>query len=228
MNEAMDWPRRQMALTALTTESFNLQTARMGTISEANGRSTLYLGTLSSAVIALAFIGQASDSFYVFALTLLPSVFLLGVFSYLRLVQTSVEDMVYAVASIRIREYFVNLDPGARSYFPPTDLEGLRTLERMGFLPTGRLQPFLTAASMIACINSIVGGIAVAVATSALNASAVVAALSGGLVALVFVTLSFVYQIRRFQRAAAGVPEMYKGQGAGVPWWSKGLEDENP
>jgi hypothetical protein len=46
-------------------------------------------------VIALAFVGQASqlgDAFYLFAL-LLPPVFLLGVFSYLRLVQTAIEDM---------------------------------------------------------------------------------------------------------------------------------------
>jgi hypothetical protein len=62
--DAMDQPTdplaRQLALSALTTEQFNRQTARMGTIAEANGRSTLYLGTLSSAVIAIAFVGQAS------------------------------------------------------------------------------------------------------------------------------------------------------------------------
>ncbi len=97
MDQPTDPVARQLALSALTAEHLNLQTARMGTIAEANGRSTLYLGTLSSAVIAIAFVGQASqfgDSFYLFALTLLPTVFLVGVFSYLRLVQTSIEDMV--------------------------------------------------------------------------------------------------------------------------------------
>jgi hypothetical protein len=69
---ATDPLTRQLALSALTTEQLNLQTARMGTIAEANGRSTLYLGTLSSAVIALAFVGQLGDTFYLFALTLLP------------------------------------------------------------------------------------------------------------------------------------------------------------
>jgi hypothetical protein len=163
MDEPTDPLRRQMALTALTTEHFNLQTARAATINEANGRSTLYLGTLSSAVIAIAFIGQASelgDAFYLFALTLLPSVFLLGVFTYLRLVQTSIEDIVYAMGNLRIREYFVRLDPAAAPFFPPTDPEGIRKLERMGFLPRSGLQAFLTAASMVACINAIVGGVA--------------------------------------------------------------------
>jgi hypothetical protein len=51
---------RQMALMALTSEHVNLQTAPMGTIAEANGRSALYRGTLSSAVIAIAFLGQAN------------------------------------------------------------------------------------------------------------------------------------------------------------------------
>ena len=53
MDEPTDPMARQMALTALTTEHFVLQSARMATISEANGRATLYLGTLSSATIAI-------------------------------------------------------------------------------------------------------------------------------------------------------------------------------
>jgi hypothetical protein len=124
MDNSADPLARQLAVTALTTEHFNLQSARMGTITEANGRATLYLGTLSSAVIAIAFVGQANqlgDAFYLFALTLLPPVFLLGVFSFLRLVQTSIEDMVYALGSFRIRQYFLGLDPAVAPYFPPTD-----------------------------------------------------------------------------------------------------------
>src|SRR4030095_4433453 len=129
---------------------FNLQSARMGTIAEANGRSTIYLGTLSSAVIAIAFVGQASEMFYLFVLTLLPPVFLLGVFTYLRLVQTSIEDMVYTVGSFRIRQYFRRLAPVAGPFFPPTDPQGVKKLERMGVVSRSPLQTLLTAASMVA------------------------------------------------------------------------------
>ena len=107
MDASSDPVTRQMALTALTTEHFNLQSARTGTISESNGRSTLFLGTLSSAVIAPAFAKEGSgldDRFYLFGLTLLLPVFLLGVFTYLRLVQTFIEDLLYTIASLRIRE----------------------------------------------------------------------------------------------------------------------------
>lgn len=51
---AMDDDARQQALlTALTTEHFVLQTARSTTVSEANGRSSLYLTSVSSALVAL-------------------------------------------------------------------------------------------------------------------------------------------------------------------------------
>jgi hypothetical protein len=225
--DAMDQPTdpltRQLALSALTTEQFNLQTARMGTIAEANGRSSLYLGTLSSAVIAIAFVGQANqlgDSFYLFALTLLPTVFLLGVFSFLRLVQTSIEDMVYALGSFRIRQYFLGLDPATVSFFPPTDPQGMTKLERMGVVATGPLQMLLTAASMVGCINAIVGGVGVALAVrSLLEASVAVAAVTGALVALGLAAVFFVYQVRCFRRAAAVAPQLYEGQSPDLPGW---------
>jgi hypothetical protein len=183
MDQPTDPLARQLALSALTTEQFNLQTARMGTIAEANGRTTLYLGTLSSAVIAIAFIGQANqlgDAFYLFALTLLPTVFLLGVFSYLRLVQTSIEDLVYAVGSLRIRQYFLGLDPAAVPFFPPTDPQGIAKLERIGVLTGGPTQLLLTAASMVAGINAIVGGVTVALAVRGLLQVSVPAGGGGG------------------------------------------------
>jgi hypothetical protein len=55
MDQPADPLARQLTLSALTTEQFNLQTARMGTIAEANGRSTLYLGTLSGGVASVWF-----------------------------------------------------------------------------------------------------------------------------------------------------------------------------
>lgn len=225
MDQPSDPLARQLALSALTTEQFNLQTARMGTITEANGRSTLYLGTLSSAVIAIAFVGQASqlgDAFSLFALTLLPPVFLLGVFSFLRLVQTAIEDMVYAVGVFRIRQYFVALDPAAGPFFPPTDRWGMTKLERMGVVSSGPLQLLLTAASMVACINAIVGGVTVALAVhSLLQAPVPLAAAAGGLAALGLAALFVGYQVRRFRRAAAVVPELYEGESPGMPGWTE-------
>jgi hypothetical protein len=232
MEEPTDPPTRQMALSALTTEQFNLQTARMGTIAEANGRSALYLGTLSSTVIAIAFIGQASqlgDAFYLFALTLLPPVFLLGLFTYLRLVQTSIEDLVYAVGSLRIRQFFLRLDPAAVPFFPPTGPQGIAKLERIGVVTSGPLQMLLTAASMVACINAIVGGVAVALAVrSLLDAPVPAAAVTGAVAALGFASLFFAYQVRRFRRAAAVVPELFEGESPDLPGWRERRTSHTP
>jgi hypothetical protein len=195
-----------------------------GTITEANGRATLYLGTLSSSVIAIAFVGQANqlgDAFYLLALTLLPPVFLLGVFSFLRLVQTSIEDLVYALGSFRIRQYFLGLDPAVAPYFPPTDPQGMTKLERIGVVAGGPLQLLLTAASMVACINAIVGGVAVALAVrSLLEAPVPAAAVTGAVVALGLATLFVIYQVRRFRRTAAVVPDLYEGASPGLPGWT--------
>jgi hypothetical protein len=112
--------RHQQLLLALTTEHFTLQTARAATIADSNGRAALYLSTVSGAVVALAFIGQvahAGTAFFLFALALLPALVLLGALSYLRLLQTAVEDWFYARAINRIRRHYVDLDPDAARWF---------------------------------------------------------------------------------------------------------------
>jgi hypothetical protein len=79
------------AATFATTEHFNLQTARAVTVSEANGRASIYLAALSGNLIALAFVGQMSRlgaAFYAFALILLPVLAFVGAVTFRRLVQS--------------------------------------------------------------------------------------------------------------------------------------------
>lgn len=67
---------------ALGAEFGMLQSARGGTISESSSRSGLYMTTLSSSVVALALVAQASrfgQAFFIFALAVLPVVFFLGI-----------------------------------------------------------------------------------------------------------------------------------------------------
>jgi hypothetical protein len=78
-------PDPQQLLTALTTEHFTLQGARSQTASESASRASLYILSVSSALVALGFIGQASQTgttFDVFALTVLPTLYVLGVFTF--------------------------------------------------------------------------------------------------------------------------------------------------
>ena len=43
----------------------------------------------------------------------------------------------------------------------------------------------------------------------------------GAVVALMFASLFVGYQVRRFQRAAAVVPELFEGESPGMPGWAE-------
>ncbi len=157
---------RASVLSVLTTEHFTLQSARASTIGESSARAYLYVGAVSSALIALGFIGQASEfgaEFDAFALVVLPTVYLLGLFTFVRLVQTSMEDLFYGRAINRIRSYYLQLlgdDSGYLLLGGHDDVYGV--LANMGITKPSRWQLYLTLATMIAVLNSVVGGTTIA------------------------------------------------------------------
>ena len=105
-----DTPDRQAVLTTLTTEHFTLQGARSQTVSESSSRASLYLFSVSSALVALGFVtqvSQAGEVFQLFALTVLPTLYFLGLSTFVRPLQSSVEDIVYGRAINRIRHYYL-------------------------------------------------------------------------------------------------------------------------
>jgi hypothetical protein len=148
-------------VTFATTEHFNLQTARAMTVSEANGRASIYLAALSSNLIALAFIGQTSrlgSALYAFALSLLPVLAYVGVVTFFRLVESSIEDLAYAHRIALLRDYDVRLSPDLEQYLvvvrgTPSAVRGAG--ERRA--PSAR-QLTLTTAGMVAVVNSVVVG----------------------------------------------------------------------
>jgi hypothetical protein len=143
------------AATFASTEHFNLQTARALTVSEANGRANIYLAALASNLIALAFIGQMSllgTAFYAFALILLPVLAFVGTVTFLRLVQSSIEDIAYAHRIALVRSYYLRVSPELEPY-----LVALRGAQGAAFHGApGAWQLALTTAGMIAVVNSVV------------------------------------------------------------------------
>jgi hypothetical protein len=117
-----DSPDRGELLTALTTEHFTLQGARSQTMSESSSRAALFIGAVSSTLVALGFLGQLSpggDTFNTFALTVLPTLYLLGVFTFVRLVECGAEDFRYGLAINRIRGYYKQLAGDEANLFLP-------------------------------------------------------------------------------------------------------------
>src|SRR5215212_2339601 len=104
---SMDEPSQRPALlSALTTEHFVLQTATGTTYTEASARSSLYVMALSSSLVAMGFVASSPDVFVPFAATVLPALFLLGLFTVARLVETGLESMHCLAGIARIRAFY--------------------------------------------------------------------------------------------------------------------------
>jgi hypothetical protein len=143
-------------VTFATTEHFNLQTARALTVSEANGRASIYLAALSGNLIALAFVGQMSRlgaTFYAFALILLPVLAFVGVVTFLRLVQSSIEDIAYANRIALLRNFYLRVSSALEPY-----LMAVSEPRPAKAASPGAWQLTLTAAGRVAVINSVVVG----------------------------------------------------------------------
>ena len=149
------------AATFATTEHFNLQTARAITVSEANGRASIYLAALSGNLIALAFVGQISRlgaAFYAFALILLPVLAFVGVVTFLRLVQSSIEDLAFAHRIALLRSFYLRVSPELAPYLvvaTPAASASAPAAHGERLAP-GAGQLTLTTAGMVAVVNSVV------------------------------------------------------------------------
>lgn len=195
----------EQLLTALTTEHFGLQGSRSTTTSEAGSRSSLYVSAVSSTLIALGFIGQVSevgDTFKVFALVALPTVFLLGLFTFVRLVELSVEDLMYGRAINRIRHKYLEIaGPEARLFLLVGNDDFAGVARNMSVTP-GFLQAFVAAGTMVAVINGVVGGAALALALDGWFSPPLgVCVGAGAILALTNVALSVRWSGRRFEQA---------------------------
>jgi uncharacterized membrane protein YhaH (DUF805 family) len=141
-----------------------------------------------TAIALLGFIGQIStvgDTFKVFALTVLATLYVLGLFTFVRLVQSVNEDFRYGRAINRIRHHYLELAGDKADLFAMSAHDdAIGVLTNMGIKRSTR-QAYFTTPTMVALINSVVGGSAVAIAAGALtDAPLGVSAGIGGLVAI--------------------------------------------
>lgn len=96
-------------MSALTTEHFVLQGALSANTSEVGTRASLYLFSLSSSLVALGFASQSPELFGPFLAIVLPAVFVLGLFTAVRLVDSNLEGILFLNGIARIRKYYRTL-----------------------------------------------------------------------------------------------------------------------
>jgi hypothetical protein len=196
-------------LTALTTEHFTLPGARAQTAGESASRASLYILSVSSTLVALGFIGQGR-TFQVFALTVLPTLYVLGVFTFVRLVECGAEDFRYGVAINRIRHYYKELAADRAELFLLSGHDdGRGVFANAAVPPEGRRQYF-TFATVVAVINSVVGGAAIAIAADAIaRAPLGLAAGAGGAVGLLSLALLLRHADRLLEERTGGTQALF-------------------
>jgi hypothetical protein len=218
MNHRRDEVDPQQLLTALTTEHFTLQGARSQTMSESSARASVYVFSVSSALVALGFLAQiseAGDVFNAFALTVLPTLYVLGSVTFVRLVECGAEDFRYGMAINRIRSYYKELAGDRANLFLLSghdDPEGV--FQNMSLMVENRT-PLFAFSSAIAVINGVVGGAATAIALGVLvDASLGLAATVGALAALASSVAWIRYADRLLDAGAAEVQPLFPSPAA--------------
>jgi hypothetical protein len=192
----------------LVTEHFTLQGARSATISDANGRTSFFLGTLSGVTVALAFIAQISgmgDVFFVFAMVLLPTLLFIGLASFERLLQLGIENIRCVVAINRIRHYYLEVAPELRAHFtlsPNDDTQGVLT--SLGSLRGNvrRWDIFVTNAGMVAVVNAIIAGVVAALVAWQLRLGMLITAVVGLVAGIALLAVLVAYLARSWQTSA--------------------------
>jgi len=200
-----DGEDRREILQCLTTEHFVLQTARSATIQEANQRANLFLTSVSSATIALAFVAQVTQMgapFVLFSLIVLPCLYFIGLVTFVRTLQVAIEDMVLARGMARVRHYFVEREPVLERYLILSIHDDDQALRVNRALAPSYWQSFMSAAGLVSVIAAAIAGVFAGIIVEALAGTAFgLAAVAGIVVFAANVLILRRYHVRRWTDA---------------------------
>lgn len=196
-----DKDREQAFMSALVTEHFALQGLSSATISEGGSRSSIYLLSVSTSLVALGFTTENPGVFGSMAAAILPTLFVLGWFTIVRLTDLSVENVSCLRQIAKIRRHYASLTAQAEQFFPSTGSSSTDAEFMLG-VRYGRSTLFFTMASMIGVVNAVLGGAAVVLLLHlALGLARPPAVAVGAGVAVLLVVAAVGYQSYRFGRA---------------------------
>jgi hypothetical protein len=116
-------PEERERVREVLSEEYRLLASALSVVWSASlVRTSIFLGVLSAAVVALGLVAQ-TESFKQFALVILPLALFLGLATFERVVEIQREAIIYVVGMNRIRFFFQTAVPASRPYFilPPHD-----------------------------------------------------------------------------------------------------------
>lgn len=155
----------ELKLQILTTEHWSLLSTRALSWNEAFSRTTMFLATLTGAIVALALVAQVATfgtAFQTFALLILPVVLFLGIATYVRLVQINREDVRWVIGMNLLRHAYLDAAPGLRRYFVTgshDDEAGVMATYGASAGGGAFLHQFVTTPGMLAVIDAVIAGV---------------------------------------------------------------------
>lgn len=208
--------RRELSpqlVSILSTEHYNLQNGRSSTIADASGRANLFISAVSTTLVALAFIGQASNfgtPFFVFSLILFPTLGFLGLVTFERTLQLAIEDIHYARGMSRFRHLFLEHAPEMQPYFTlPTSDDVEATLEGVGMKAT-YMQILMGTPGTVAVLTSVIAGTFAGLLLYALFTHSLPLCAGVGIICfLVSVGFCLWYHYRKVLRATQHLPTLF-------------------
>ena len=211
-----DHPLGPDAVAILATEHWSLIGHRSLLWNEAYSRTTIFLGALSAAIVALALVASAAGfgpRAVTLALVLLPVVFFLGIATHIRVVEVNQAEIELMLAMNRLRNAYLRIAPALEPYFstsPHDDERGvtasylLVSVNGRGLRPWGH---FLSnTATVIATVDAALAAAIAVLAVLKAGAATAVAVAVGAAAFLAVWTALFLQQRRSVSALSRSKP----------------------
>ena len=206
----------------LATEHWSLLATRSMSWNESFARSSMFLTSLSTATVALALVGSATQfgpEFITFALVVLSITLFLGLATFARLVQVNNEDLYWVAGMNRLRGVYARLEPGIEEEFVAgTRLDTPGFAQTYGAMDVTRFAPlhvFVTTPGVVAIISAVIGGVVAGLlaiqAAPSMNSALGV----GFVVSIVLTALLILYERRESRAYLARMIRFQESSGAG-------------
>jgi len=159
----------------LTTEHTTLVGLRAASIAESSSRVSALLTAFSASLVALGFVASSTGGFgtgfFAMGALVFGLLVALGVMTFGRCLQTSIEDLRLARRIELVRSTYLALAPGLRDRLRPPETQGPDAARlSTGMDARGKWQLLLTLAGLVSVINGVVAGAAVAFCAELLSA----------------------------------------------------------
>jgi hypothetical protein len=219
---ALSAEERRLTVQVLDSEYRLLMSALSAVWSASLVRTTIFLGVLSAAGVALGFAAQGGiggPAFSALALAVLPLLIFLGVATFVRLVQLQRESVVYITGMNRIRHFFQLSAPHGKPYFVLEPFDDVQAVYRGMGTGMARRPVRFRLLHLIVQTQGIVGVVtgAVAAAFGWLASTPVAGSALGWLVAaaafVATITGLFAYWQRSLDELSDGMRPINPGSG---------------